>query len=197
MRDRLFFPLAFILASSFILMALNPFSERVPSGPVSAGAGNAEDVTVNDRELYRFQPGNYESIKFIPASGDMPAAVQITRPATQDYQDPRSGPHLVFAEDIEFAMEHRRIQIDIEARGAGEFAASQFEANYFAKTEYETGWKPFDLTTEFQTYRFTFDTPPRGETVGYDYLGIRPVAPDKYRAMEVRSVRVHTLTAKK
>lgn len=197
MRDRLFFPLAFILASSFILMALNPFSERVPSGPVSAGAGNAEDVTVKDRELYRFQPGNYDSIKFIPASGETPAAMRITRQATEDYQDPRSGPHLVFAEDIEFALQHRRIQIDIEARGSGEFAASQFEANYFAKTEYETGWKPFDLTPEFKTYRFTFDTPQRGETVGYDYLGIRPVAPDKHRTMEVRSVRVHALTAKK
>jgi hypothetical protein len=38
MRDRLFFPLAFVLASSFILMALQPFAVRVPSGPVSAGA---------------------------------------------------------------------------------------------------------------------------------------------------------------
>ena len=197
MRDRLFFPLAFILASSFILMALNPFSERVPSGPVSAGAGNAEDVTVKDRELYRFQPGNYESIKFIPASGDMPAAVQITRRATDDYLDPRSGPHLILAEDIEFAMDHREIQIDIDARAAGDFGASQFEANYFAKAEGESGWQRFDLTPTFQTFSFTFEVPARGETQGYDYIGIRPVAPDKYRTMEVRSVRVHTLTAKK
>ncbi|HOZ25872.1 MAG TPA: hypothetical protein PLH23_01120 [Hyphomonadaceae bacterium] len=197
MRDRLFFPLAFVLASSFIMMALNPFSERVPSGPVSAGAGNAEDVTVQGAELHRFVPGNYDSISFVAATGDVPPALRITRQATEEYQDPRSGPHLVFAEDVEFAMEHRRIQIDIEARAAGEFAASQFEANYFAKTEYETGWKPFDLTPEFQTYRFIFETPPRGETVGYDFLGIRPVAPDKQRTMEVRSVRVHALTGKK
>lgn len=197
MRDRLFFPLAFILASSFILMALNPFSERVPSGPVSAGAGNAEDVTVKDRELFRFQPGNYDSIKFIPASGETPAAMRITRRASDDYLDPRSGAHLVFAEDVEFALANRSIQIDIEARSSGEFGASQFQANYFAKTEGESGWRTFDLTTQFQTFSFTFDTPVRGETIGYDYLGIRPVAPDKQRSMDVRSVRIHALTAKK
>lgn len=197
MRDRLFFPLAFILASSFILMALNPFSERLPSGPVSAGAGNAEDVTVKDRELYRFQPGNYDSIKFVPASGETPAAIQITRKASEDYQDPRSGPHLVFAEDVEFAMGNRKIQIDIEARAAGNFGASQFQADYFAKTEGESGWRTFDLTPEFQTFSFEFDTPVRGETIGYDYLGIRPIAPDKQRSMEVRSIRIHTLTPKK
>jgi hypothetical protein len=197
MRDRLFFPLAFILASSFILMALQPFAERVPSGPVSGGGRNAEDVTVQGMELHRFQPGNYDSIQVIPASDKGPTLLRITRQATEDYQDPRSGPHLILAEDIEYAMEHRKIQIDIEARAAGDFAASQFEANYFAKSENETGWKPFDLTQDFQTFSFTFDAPERGETVGYDYIGIRPVAPDKHRTMEVRSVRVHTLTGKK
>ena len=197
MRDRLFFPLAFILASSFVLMALQPFAQRVPSGPVSGGGRNAEDVTVKDAELYRFQPGNFDSIRVIPASDKDPAVLRITRQATEDYEDPRSGPHLILAEDIEFAMEHRTIQIDVEARTAGEFAASQFEINYFAKSENETGWKLFDLTQDFQTFSFTFEAPARGETLGYDYIGIRPVAPDKSRTMEVRFVRVYTLTGKK
>ena len=197
MRDRLFFPLAFILASSFVLMALQPFAQRVPSGPVSGGGRNAEDVTVKDAELYRFQPGNFDSIRVIPASDKDPAVLRITRQATEDYEDPRSGPHLILAEDIEFAMEHRTIQIDVEARTAGEFAASQFEINYFAKSENETGWKLFDLTQDFQTFSFTSEAPARGETLGYDYIGIRPVAPDKSRTMEVRFVRVYTLTGKK
>ncbi len=196
MRDRLFFLLAFILASSFILMALQPFAHRVPSGPVSGGGRNAEDVTVKGDELYRFQPGSYDSIKVIPASGETPPLIRITRPKEQEYQDPRSGAHLVLAEDIEFALEHRKIQIEIEARAAGDFPASQFSADYFSKAEFETGWETFDLTTEFQTYRFTFDTPPRGDTEGYDYLGIRPEVPDKQRTMEVRSVRVNALTPK-
>ena len=197
MRDRLFFPLAFILASTFILMALQPFAVRCPSGPVSGGGRDAEDIKVEGREFCRFRPGNYDGVEVIPAAGDAPAILRITRQATETYEDPRSGPHLVLAEDIEYALERRRIQIDIEARTAGDFPASQFETNYFAKAEAETGWKAFDLSPEFKTYRFTFDTPPRGEVEGYDYIGIRPVAPDKHRVMEVRSVRVHTLTPKK
>lgn len=196
MQDRLFFPLAFILASTFILMALQPFAHRVPSGPVSGGGRNAEDVTVKGEELYRFQPGSYDSMKVIPASGETPTLIRITRPKAQEYQDPRSGAHLVYAEDVEYALEHRKIQIEIEARAAGDFPASQFEADFFSKAEFETGWQPFNLTTDFQTYRFTFNTPARGDTEGYDYLGIRPIAPEKQRTMEVRSVRVHALSPK-
>jgi hypothetical protein len=196
MRDRLFFPLAFILASTFIFLALQPFAERLPSGPVSAGVGNAEDITVKDVSLYRFQPGEFESISILPASGDQPVLARLTRPTSEDYLDPRRGPHLILAEDIEFAMGNRQIQIDIEARSAGEFAASQFEANYLVKPEFESGWRTFNLTSEFATYSFTYETPELGNSFGNDFLGIRPVAPDKHRVMEVRSVRIHTLTPK-
>ena len=33
--------------------------------------------------------------------------------------------------------------------------------------------------------------------MGYDVLGIRPVAPDKRRTMEVKAVRVHAVGPKK
>lgn len=197
MRDRLFFPFAFIVASAFIFMALEPFAERVPSGPVSAGGGNQEDVTVSGEQLHRFQPGNFDSIEIIKASGDTPTLVRITRLATEEYQDPRTGPHLVLAEDVEFGMENRTIQVDIEARSAGDFAASQFEANYLVKPEFESGWKSFNLTPEFQTYSFTYEAPPIGDSFGNDFVGVRPVAPDKHRTMEVRSVRIHGITPKK
>jgi hypothetical protein len=78
----------------------------------------------------------------------------------------------------------------------GDFAASQFEANYFAKVDGESGWRQFDLTREFQPYTLTFHTPRRGREEGYDYLGIRPVAPDKHRVMDIRSVRVHATADK-
>jgi len=197
MRDRLFFPFAFIVASAFIFMALEPFAERVPSTPLSGGGRNAEDVTAKGTELYRFQPGNTDSIEIVKPSGDMPTLLRITRQASDDYQDPRSGAHLILAEDVEYAMENRQIQVDIEARSAGAFAASKFEANYLVKPEFESGWKSFDLTPEFQTYSFSYDVPPIGESFGNDFVGIRPVAPDKQRTMDVRSVRIHTLTAKK
>ena len=54
----------------------------------------------------------------------------------------------------------------------------------------------FTLTREFQPYTLTFYTPKRGREEGYDYIGIRPVAPDKHRVMDVRSVEIRS-TGKK
>ncbi len=91
------------------------------------------------------------------------------------------------------ALSSREIEVVIEARSVGDFAASEFQANYYAKSEGESGWRTFTLSREFAPYRFTFRTPPRGEVEGHDYVGIRPVVPDKRRVMEVQSVRVHAL----
>jgi len=191
MRDLYFFPLAAAVAGAFVLTALQPFADRCPSGPVSGGGRSAEDVTVKGREFCRFVPGNYDGLALLdPKDGSEPT-LRITRLADQNYEDPRSGPNLPLAEDIEYTLASRPIEVIVEARAAGDFAATEFEINYFAKPEGESGWKRFPLTPDFQPYTLTFTTPPRGETEGRDYIGIRPFAPDKRRVMEVRSVRVH------
>jgi hypothetical protein len=120
------------------------------------------------------------------------AFLRIDRQSNAQYEDPRLGPHLVLAEDLEFALESRPIEVVIEARSVGDCPASQFEANYFAKTESESGWHSFTLTREFQPYTLTFYTPKRGREEGYDFVGIRPVAPDKHRVMDVRSVEIRS-----
>jgi hypothetical protein len=197
MRDALFFPLAVAVAGAFIVTALQPFVDRPPRGPVSCGeCTNKEDKTIAGAELHKFVPGNYDGIAIVKSSDGEASALRVTRLADQVYEDPRSGPHVVLAEDLEYAFESREIEIIFEARAVSDFGASQYQANYFARSEGESGWQTFNLTRDFQTQSFRFTTPPRGETEGYDYLGIRPVAPDKRRVMEVRSVRIHTVGAK-
>jgi len=197
MRDRYFFPLAAAVAAAFIFTAMQPFAHRPPRGPLSCGGcANGEDVTVAGDQLYRFVPGNFDGLAiFNPPEGG-PPLLRITRLADEVYEDPRSGPHIAIAEDLEFAFESRPIEVIIEARSSGDFAATEFEANYFAKPEGESGWQKFVLGREFGLHSFTFNAPPRGDVEGYDYLGIRPVAPDKRRVMEVRSVRIRAAGAK-
>ncbi|OYW89467.1 MAG: hypothetical protein B7Z22_00025 [Hyphomonas sp. 32-62-5] len=194
MRDILFFPLAAALAGAFVFIALDPYGERLPSGPVSGGGRNAEDILISGVELNRFVvgEGGGVTIDVGEAAGAGEATLRIDREASATYEDPRLGPHLVLAEDVEFAMESRPIEVIIEARSAGEFPASRFEVNYFSKTDGGSGWQGFDLTPEFQPYTLTFFTPKRGGDMGYDFVGIRPVAPDKHRELEVRSVRIRT-----
>ncbi len=197
MRDRIFYPLAFALAGAFVFMALQPYAERLPSGAVSGGGRNAEDVTISGVELNRFVVGEVGGIGMdVVATGEGNPVLRIDREATASYEDPRLGPHLVLAEDVEYAMESRPIEVIVEARSVGEFPASRLEVNYFSKAEGESGWQGFDLTPEFQPYTLAFFAPQRGGDMGYDYVGIRPVAPDKHREMEVRSVRIRTVGPK-
>lgn len=197
MRDFFFFPLAGALASTFIFVAANPFASRLPTGPVSGGGRNAQDITVQGEELNRFAPGQQAgfTLNLVTPEGGK-AFLRIDRPAGDKYEDPRLGPHLVLAEDLEFALESRPIEVVIEARAVGDAPAAQFEANYFAKTESESGWQPFPLTKEFQRYTLSFYTPKRGREEGYDYIGVRPVAADGHREMDVRSVEIRSVGKK-
>jgi hypothetical protein len=193
MRDFFFFPLAAALASTFIFVAAEPYATRLPTGAVSGGGRNALDVTVQGDELNRFVLGDQAgvNIDLIRPEGGK-AFLRIDRKAGGNYEDPRLGPHLVLAEDLEFALESRPIEVVIEARSVGDFPASQFEANYFAKSESESGWQRFTLTREFQSYTLTFFTPKRGREEGYDFIGVRPVTPDKHRVMDIRSVEIRS-----
>jgi hypothetical protein len=195
MQDRYFFPLAAVVAGAFVLTALQPYMPRPPRGPLSCGGcANIEDVTAAGKELHRFVPGNFDGVSMVETPEG--PILRITRLAEQVYEDPRSGPHIVLAEDLEFAFESRLIEVTIEARATPDAGASQFEADYFAKSEGESGWQPFDLTSDWKPYSFSFETPASGGTLGYDYLAIRPVVPDKRRAMDVRSIRIRALGPK-
>jgi hypothetical protein len=190
MPDILFFPLAALLAAALVYLAVDPFADRPPRGPVSAGGRNAEDVTIKGRELSRFLPGDAGGLTVLTAGPNgRDTTVRIDRLASQIYKDPRSGPHIVLAEDVEQVLGSHPIEVTIEARTVGDFGASSFEAEYFAKTGSDSGWKSFPLTKDFQPYTFSW-FPPAPDNLGYDYIGIRPVVPDKHRIMEVRSVRV-------
>ncbi len=189
MPDTLFFPAAALLAGLLVFLALEPFADRPPSGPISAGAGNAEDITVQSEQLHRFLPGEVGGITFQTAD-DGQTTIRLSRLAEYIYEDPRKGTHLVIAEDLEYAFENRPIEITIEARSTGEVPATDFEANYLARPGEESGWRTFTLTREFAPYSFEYSPPRRGETLGYDFLGVRPVVPEKRRTMEIRSIRL-------
>lgn len=190
--DAAFFPLAALLAGAMVVLAVEPFAKHPPTGPLSAGGRNAHDVLASGDELRRLVPGGVGGIDFLKEKNGKPT-VRLTRLAGQVYQDPRMGVHLVLAEDLERVFSDRQIEVTIEARSTGDFAATAFEADYFAKVGAASGWKSFSLTHEFAPYSFTYKPPPRKGELGYDYLGIRPVAPDKRRTMEIRSVRFRTV----
>ena len=195
MSDRLFFPLAALAAAMFVLLALQPWAERPPSGPVSAGRGDPQNILVAGRELRRFRTGEMGELDFSQTE-DGSELLRITRLPERPYADPQSGPHLVLAEDVEVAMESREIEVIVEARSTGDLAADLFEVNYQARPGLESDWRAFPLTRDFTAHAFTWTTPPNGGELGYDHIGVRPLADDRTRTMEVRAVRVRAVGRK-
>lgn len=83
----------------------------------------------------------------------------------------------------------------MEARPASDGGALSFEANYSAGPEGNSGWKRFALLQDYAPFTFTYDVPfkPMDAERGVDYLAIRPIVPEKDRAIEVRSVTFERL----
>ncbi len=195
MPDRLFFLLAAVIAGLMVFVALEPYKDRAPSGPLSGGGRSAEDITVRGPELSRLRGAEFGTIQIDkPENGE--AILRIVRLPDEVFEDPRSGPHLELAEDMEFTFETRPLEITIEARSVGDLPAERFEANYMARPGNESGWKSFPLTRDFATYTFSYTPPPRGANLGYDYLGIRPGLGGTREAMEVRSIRFRAVGPK-
>jgi hypothetical protein len=190
MSDKLFFPVAFLLAGLLVFFAIDPLADRPPRGPVSGGGRVATDITIAGDELQRFVPGKIGGIEILPAVEATPITLRLQRMANQLYEDPRDGPHLVIAEDVEVALAGKPVEVTFEARAFGGVAAEQFEVNYFAAVGSESGWRSFPLTSQFAPYSFVWTPPEQAGVLGYDYLGVRPVTPEKRRSLEIRSIRI-------
>jgi hypothetical protein len=190
MTDRIFFPATAAAAGLFALLALQPWSDRPPSGPVSGGGRDAQDITVEGRELYRLRTGEAGEIRIVSGESGAPVAARLTLMPRAEYAEPQSGPYLTLAEDVELALESRPIEITIVARAVGEFAAERFEANYVARPGVESDWRSFALTAEFAPHVMTWTTPPVGGELGYDHLGLRPAPGPERRTMDIQSIRI-------
>ena len=82
----------------------------------------------------------------------------------------------------------------IEAKPADAQGALAFEANYSAGQEGNSGWRKFNLKPGYDSYSFEWDVPVRRiADQAVDYLAIRPVVPEKHRAVEIRSIKFERL----
>ena len=192
MPDKVFFPLAALLAGLLIFLALDPFSERIPYGPMSAAGVNVHDMTVEGINLHRFTFGKKGELKV--KKDDGVESLLITLKSEEDYDYPLMGTYLPLDADVEYALQGRRVRITVTARWTGQFPASQFLANYSVGSRGESGWIKFDLTPEFQDHSFEYEVPYSNRGLGMDFLAIKPVVPNKERTVEIQKIHFRSLT---
>ena len=193
MKDWLFFPLALALALVTIAAAALPGKDRVGCTSVSGAGTNYNEVIVTGEALCRLNATGEAEIQRIETSGKL-QAIEISSQVGGLSNRPDRNPHFPLAADLEVQFAGRRIEITIEAKPADDFGATSFEANYSTGADGDSGWQTFRLKPDFDTYTFTWDVPARTVSESaLDYLAIRPVVPDKSRAVVIRSVKFKRL----
>lgn len=182
MGDKFFFPLIILFAGGLVGLALSPQLDALPSGPVSVGDMNYNQVVVEGVELNRMLAGG-EAAVTLERNGLTDAALEIVTMAGVLPDDPRLGPHFELAADLEVQFSGFEVEVLVTAKPGPERGALQMQVNYSTGRDGESGWQVFDLQPDWETFSFTYRVPVKSGENALDYLAIRPVTPDKSRSI--------------
>lgn len=195
MPDRLFFPIAFLLAAGLVFLALLPAMDRKPSGSVSFSQTEADagyqKVVIEGDQLYKIVAGGEAELKLVEVDGRVVLSIEAGAGLLGD--DPLRGPHFRLAADIENVLSGKRIRVTVRARPGEVRGASEVLVNYSTGRRGESGWQRLALKPDWSEVRFTYDVPKREEEQGVDYFAIRPAVPDKTRSVMVDRVIIERI----
>ena len=70
MKDRIFFPLAFLLVVGMVVLAIWPAIGRLPDGPITGDGTNYDRVTVSGQFLNKILAGGDATTELVRNRGD-------------------------------------------------------------------------------------------------------------------------------
>ena len=170
-----------------VVLAIWPAIGRLPDGAVTGDGSNYDLITVDGEFLNK-----------VLAGGD--ATTELARDSDGDYllyieaqagllgPDPEEGPHFRLASDLEVQFSGRRIRCTVRMRPADQKGAMQAKVNYSVGRDGDSGWQVFDLAQGFEDFSFEYVVPDHIGDQGFDYFAIRPVVPEKSRALLVERI---------
>ena len=186
-RDRFFFSAALALVAMMVFLAIRPGIGALPTGPVTGDGANYDKITIEGDYLNKvFAGGNARTE--LTDGPDKKILLLISADAGALRDEPELGPHFRLAADIETQFSGMTIRVTVRARPTDDRGAMQLAVNYSAGRVGESGWKVFDLKPEFSDFTFEYDVPRVEGDQAVDYIGIRPVVPDKSRALLVERI---------
>ena len=192
MKDRIFFPLALLLAIGMVGIALSPGIGRLPTGAVTGDGQNYKQITVSGKYLNKVIAGG-DAVTRLTDGPDGRKQLLIEADAGVLSDAPELGPHFRLAADMEVQFSGFTVRCTVRARPADDHGALQIQANYSAGRVGESGWQVFDLQPGFSDYSFEYDVPVSEGEQGVDYFGIRPVVPSKTRGVIVEQITFERL----
>ncbi len=193
MSDRLFFPLILLLSGLMVWLAVLPGIGRLPEGAVAGDGVNYDRILIEGAYLNKVIAGG-QAQTVLDRREDGPYQLLIAHEAQALNDAPALGPHFRLAADIEQQFAGRRIRATVRARPAPEQGAVQMMVNYATSRDGESGWQVFDLQPGFAEFSFEYQRPAQRGEQGVDYFAIRPVVPDKRRAIIVDRIILERLS---
>ncbi|MBU1287558.1 MAG: hypothetical protein KJ871_07520 [Alphaproteobacteria bacterium] len=192
MRDRFFFPAALVVVGLMVFFAIRPAIGALPTGTLTGDGSNYDKIVVEGDYLHKiYAGGNAKTELATEPDGKRVLLIEADAGALRD--EPELGPHFRLAADLEIQFAGQTIRTTVRARPVRDQGAMQIALNYSAGRVGESGWKIFDLKPEFEDFSFDYDVPLIEGDQGVDYFGIRPVVPDKSRALLVERVTFERL----
>ena len=153
-----------------------------------AGDGaNYNKITIEGDYLHKVFAGGNAKTELVDGP-DNKTLLYIEAETGALRDEPELGPHFRLAADIEAQFSGKTVRITVRARPADDRGAMQIAMNYSAGRVGESGWRIFDLKPEFSDLSFDYDVPRIEGDQGVDYLGIRPVVPNKSRAVLIERI---------
>lgn len=192
MRDRIFFPLAGLLVILMVFGALQPGIGRLPAGAVAGDGVNYDRIVIEGRYLNKVIAGG-DARTLLLRTPERGYLLQIEAEALALAAAPELGPHFRLAPDLEAQFSGRKIRVTVRARPAGDKGAMELQVNYSAGRVGESGWQKFGLKPGFTDFAFEYDVPVAAGEQGVDYLAVRPVVPDKARAVVIERITIDRL----
>lgn len=192
MPDGVFFPASLLAALALIALALTPLASRKPSGPVSYSAAEAEQgyerVEISGDLLYKIVAGGRADIALSEVDGEVIATITAAAGLLSD--DPLKGPHFPLGADVENVLSGRTMTAILTVRPEPQQGASAVLVNYSVGPRGESGWQTLPLRPEWSDVSFSWKLPmkPDPDELGLDHLAIRPLVPEKSRAIQVRKI---------
>ncbi|MFN4183143.1 MAG: hypothetical protein ACK4M6_00030 [Hyphomonas sp.] len=191
MRDKFFFPIAVILTVLMVFLALQPGVGRLPTGAIAGDGLNYNHIVIEGPYLNKIIAGGDARAQLIRE--DKSYYLYIEAAADALAAAPELGPHFRLAADIEVQFSGRRVRVTALVRPADTRGAQQVEVNYSAGRVGDSGWQVLDLQPGFSEVSFEYDVPLHQGEQGVDYIAIRPVVPDKSRAIIVERIVLERL----
>lgn len=186
MRDKIFFPLAALLVAIMVALAVQPGVGRLPTGAVAGDGLNYRRIAIEGAYLNKVIAGGDAITRLVRDGQTYLLYIEVAEGALSDA--PELGPHFRLAADIETQFSGRRIRITARVRPADARGAEQVQLNYSAGRVGESGWQVFGLQPGFTDVSFEYDVPLIQGDQAVDYFAIRPVVPDKARALVVQHI---------